>query len=343
MHNRSLLCAALCICGLALAVLPVTAASPSKHKPAPASKYAGLQYDEIVRMVLAPATPPPPGSFADAYAQVMADAQAQPSAEPAKHHGGLAGLMSNISNMGQQVQQAANQVQTLMKNGHLTRLAYYNGWVRTDDPVNKTATIDKCREHQLIQLDLAHKTYKTVDTQGKPQACPTPAMPAANQRQEINEAPGTVDLSIASTAKGLGGLNIQGVPTTGSVDTTKMSMTNATGSCKNGSFEVQSTRYVSNLRVPRRYCPMPKTTVAASTPVEAVVHGGCKPAIKGGATGAYWMRTGDRLELYDSMAMMSGENSGRFQTVTQRGNVNWLTKSQADALFSVPSDFTQAQ
>jgi hypothetical protein len=57
----------------------------------------------------------------------------------------------------------------------------------------------------------------------------------------------------------------------------------------------------------------------------------------------YWMRSGDRLEMYTRMTMISGKSAGQFQTVTQRGNVLWLTKPQADALFSVPPGFTQTQ
>jgi hypothetical protein len=74
-----------------------------------------------------------------------------------------------------------------------------------------------------------------------------------------------------------------------------------------------------------------------------VVQGGCKPTMHGSATGMYWMRTSDKLEMYNRMTMLSGEAAGKFQSVTQRGNVVWLTKPQADALFSIPPGFTQAQ
>ena len=151
-----------------------------------------------------------------------------------------------------------------------------------------------------------------------------------------------MDLTVTSNAVNLGAKTLQGIPTHGSTDTTQMSMTNATGSCSNGSFGAENERYVSNITVPRRMCPLPKGRRTA-TPVDMVVQGGCKPTMHGNATGMYWMHTGDKLEMYNRMTMLSGDAAGKFQSVTQRGNVLWLTKPQADALFSVPPGFTQAQ
>ncbi len=343
MQLRSLL-------GVVMGVLTIAAATAALVNAAPyksGSTPAGLQYDEIVRIVVAPATPPPPGSFAAAYQDVMANLPPSGSATAAPKRHGFAGLVNNISNMGQQIQQAANQMQSMMKYGRATRLAYYNGWVRTDDPAAGSATIEKCSQHQLIQLDLTHKTYKLVDTQAQPapQPCPSPQMPASNGKpQVVDEAPGTAVLTISSNSQSLGKLDLSGVPAVGSLATTRIAMTNATGSCKNGSFQVQTTRYVSNVRVPRRYCPLPAvpaTREVPRTPVEAVVRGGCKPAIRGNVAGAYWNRPSAGLEMYSRMEMASGQDDRSFQTVIQRGNVISLNKAQADALFGIPAGFTQ--
>lgn len=334
------------VCGLALvlAALPAFAAAPSNMKPAP--KAVGLQYDQIVRMVISPATPPPPGSFSQAYQALIAAEQGQASAQsaPPKHHG-LAGLAEAFGNAGAQMEKAAKQMQNMMQYGTLTRIAYYNGWVRTDDVVAQTAVIDKCRQHQAIYLDLGKKTYRIVDTSAKPdvQPCPAPQMPGTPQREVVNEAPGTADLSITSKQQNLGAMTLEGVPTAGSTNTIQMAMTNATGSCKNQSYGMQTTRYVSNITPPRRYCPLPKIENVPTTPEDVVVHGGCKPKMTGSMSGAYWMHEGDKLEMYSRMSMISGEGAGRFDAVTQRGNVTWLQKAQADALFSVPAGFTLQQ
>lgn len=333
MYKRSMTTAGICFFALALSIVTATAAPP---------KYVGLQYDEIARMVLAPATPPPPGTFADAYQKILADAPAVTTSTPAPRRGGLfGGLLSGISGAQENAEQAASQMQLAINDGTLTRLAYYNGWVRTDNVVAKTAVIDKCAQHQAIQLDLARKTYKIIDTTGSAAPCVT--QPAMAPPQRVNEAPGTVDMTITSKAVNLGPKTLQGIPTRGSTDTTQMSMTNATGSCSNGSFGAENERYVSNITVPRRMCPLPKGR-APTSPVDMVVQGGCKPTMHGSAaSGMYWMRSSDKLEMYSRMTMLSGESAGRFQSVTQRGNVVWLTKPQADALFSIPPGFTQAQ
>lgn len=332
-----------CGCALALAALPVFAASPSKPKPSP--KIVALQYDQIVRIVTSPATPPPPGSFQEAYESLIAAEHAEPATgTPAPKHHGIAGFIQNISNAEQQAVQAANQMQNMVKYGTLSRIANYNGWVRTDDVVANTATIDKCRQHQLIYLDLTKKTYRIVDTSAHPNVEPCPAPEASGQPQPeiVNESPGTGDLKITSTSQSLGPMTIEGVPTAGSANTIQMTMSNATGSCKNESFGMQTTRYISNITPPRRYCPLPKIQNVPTTPADVVVRGGCKPRMTGSAGGAFGAGEGDKLEMYSRLTMTSGQGAGRFNTVTQRGNVKWLEKGQADALFSVPAGFTQS-
>lgn len=333
----------LCGCALALAALPVVEASASKPKPAP--KAVALQYDQIVRMVVSPATPPPPGSFQEAYQTLIAAERAETAAgTPAPKHHGLAGFIQNISNAEQQAVQAANQMQNMVKYGTLSRIANYNGWVRTDDVVANMATIDKCRQHQLIYLDFTKKTYRVVDTSAHPTVEPCPAPEASGQPQQevVSESPGTGDLKVTSTAQSLGPMTIEGVPTAGSANTIQMTMSNATGSCKNESFGMQTTRYVSNITPPRRYCPLPKIQNVPTTPTDVVVRGGCKPRMTGSAGGAFGAYESDKLEMYSRLTMTSGQGAGRFNTVTQRGNVKWLEKAQADALFSVPAGFTQS-
>jgi hypothetical protein len=335
------------ICACALVCLPVfVPPANAASKPAPKPTPVGLQYDEISRMVIAPATPPPPGSFTLAYNALVAAEQNQTAQNEAPKRHGLAGLLSGISNVGQQMQQTATQMQNMMQYGVLTRIAYYNGWIRTDDVVDQTAVIDKCQQHQAIHLNLAKKTYSIVDTQGNPRAaCVNPPMPSTpGNPQVVNEAPGTVDLNVTSSAKNLGPMTIEGVPTNGSQMAVAMSMTNATGSCKNGEFGMQTTQYVSNITPPRRFCPLPKVGGIPTTPAEMVVRGGCKPTIHGSASGMASMGTsGNHLAMYALMQMTSGQGAGKFSSLTQAGNVKWLMKPEAEALFSVPADYAQEQ
>jgi hypothetical protein len=117
--------------------------------------------------------------------------------------------------------------------------------------------------------------------------------------------------------------------------------TNATGSCKNGNTKMQTLAYVSQIVPPRAYCPLPRTASAPYTPQSVVVHGGCKPRMHGQFSGGAF--TSNTLEMYlkTTMAMGSGGGQAGFASVTERGNVKWLSEPAAEALFSVPPGFTK--
>jgi len=325
--------------GAAACALSAAFPGPAQSQQRPVA----LQYDEITRFVMAPATPPPPGSFQSSYQQLLADARnSSGSGAPPAQRGGLAGLIQGITGA---VTQGVNAMQMVFKDGTLTRKTYYGNWVRTDDPVAKTATIVKCDQYQTIQLDLAKKTYHIVNTRSSPAAaCPTPVPMGPARTQVANAAPGTVNVSLASRQSALGAMTLDGIPTTGYSNSTTMAMTNATGSCRNGSFGTDATRYVSNISVPRAHCPLRKVRMPASSPVNMVVRGGCKPRMTAHVSGAYWTHESDTLEMYNLITLRGGGSTTQrgFTTVTQAGNVQWLTKPQADALFSVPADFTQS-
>jgi hypothetical protein len=326
---------------LAVAHYPGTAgAAPAAH-----ATPAGLQYDEILRVVVAPATAPPPGAFHADYQQALADAGKMPAEPPPSKHRGLGAIVSAISNAGQEVKRAGAEVASFA-NGHLTRVAYYKGWMRTDDIGAQTATIDKCDAHQVIELNLARKTYRIEDTNPTEAApCDTPAPAGPQHAQVENEAPGTANLTVSAKSTSLGRATLDGIATTGSNSVTEMAMTNATGSCTNGDFKVETTRYVSTIRQPRRFCPLPKVRGVASTPVDVVVRGGCKPAMHGVAgTGAYGsLGSNDRIDMYLKMAMIAGtpQAQGGYVSVMQRGNVTWLTRDASEKLFSIPAGFTK--
>lgn len=296
---------------------------------------AALRYDEITRVVLPPASPPPPGSFPGDY-QTLASATAAPQRR------GLFAI----------AQRAMDAYQGATK-GHLTRYAFYRGWVRTDDPLAQTATIEKCDQHQFVRLDLAKKTY-TMSSSALP--CPTTsAMPGAdsNPPQSSSEPPGTVDVTVKGTTANLGPLTIDGIATNGANHDLELSLTNATGSCKNADLKMTTTQYVSTIGTPRRYCPLPRT--AATNPIDLATgtHGGCKPTIHTQlhGLGFGFGDEGNRIVMYLRIAFTGGsfagsdmppQQRGAISSVTERGNVTWLSGAPADALFAIPADFTQA-
>jgi hypothetical protein len=313
-----------------------------------------LQYDQIVRMIIPPATPPAPGTFQADYAAIVGTPGPAGAATPAPpHRGGIGGLLGSVlsgqppSSEGGSSDQSGNPYAGMMERmskGQLTRYTYYKGWIRTDDVVNQTAVISKCQEHQYITLDLAKKTYTMTNT--KP-ACPTPQMPMGPRRTETeNLAPGTADLTITNSQQNLGPLTIETIATNGYDNTMQMSTTNATGSCSNSSAGMNLEQYVSKIPIPHQYCPLPRTM--GDNPSSVVVHGGCKPTIHTSGTGTGMMEM-DKLVMFSKMSFNGSGSEGAnsrmagFAEVTERGNVKWYSGATADALFTIPPGFTQAR
>ena len=339
------------------AVLVAAAALWQTNAGAAAKKPVALQYDEIVRMAIAPNTPPPPGAFQADYAALMsgvaADGVATPAATPtpASKGRGLFGVLKQVvtgapsgedpSDGGNPYADQALSTMKRMQQGNLVRYTFYKNWLRTDDLVARTAIISKCDIHQFISLDLAKKTYAISNTAP---ACKTTTAPSQfagpRGRAVDNEAPGTGDITITASAVNLGPKTLDGIPTIGWDRTLAYAETNSTGSCKDSATNVKTLAYVSQIVPPRRYCPLPRRAVSTS-PEAMIVHGGCKPRMHGSMTGLGVAST--RLEMYLKMTMAMNERSpgGGFASVTERGNVKWLEQPAADALFSVPPSFTK--
>ncbi len=348
---------------VAAAVVAVVAAAGlwQTNAGAAAKKPVALQYDEIVRMAIAPSTPPPPGVFQTDYAAIMSGVATGDAATPAatptpapKRHGGLFGALQQVvtgattgddasedsgSGDNPYADQAMNALKR-MQQGNLVRYTFYKNWLRTDDPVNRTATISKCDIHQFISLDLAKRTYSISNTAP---ACTTSApTPYAGPRGQTveNQAPGTGDVTITASAVNLGPKTLDGIPTTGWDRTLGYAETNSTGSCRDSNMNMKTLAYVSQIVPPRRYCPLPRSAVPTS-PESVIVHGGCKPRMHGAMSGLGV--TSNRLEMYLKMTMAMNERGpgGGFASVTERGNVKWFEQPAADALFSVPPGFTK--
>ncbi|MGC8485471.1 MAG: hypothetical protein ACP5O6_07560 [Candidatus Baltobacteraceae bacterium] len=342
---------------LALALLAFAAGTPgttSAHavatamKPTPTPTPVALQYDEIVRMVMPSSTAPPPGSFDESYRQLAAIADATPSPAPAHHgfpsFGGMIarGMMKHAMGGAASMQ----SMMAMMRDGTLERLTFYKNWVRTDLPLQHTATIRKCDKHETIELDLAKKTYRIIVDRtgcaGAPVAASAPHMPG----NMMNMAPGTVDMKLSAKRLDLGPKELEGYSTQGSRTTISMDMTGATGSCHNGSSQMTIVRYISGIDKWHAYCPLPRIVGAPPTSVRAAMaRGGCKPHfVRNAGTGAALANadTGSKLTLYRLMEMQSG-SQGSIGSLLERGNIRWLYRPEAERLFSIPKDFTQAR
>lgn len=291
---------------------------------------AALQYDEITRSVLPPTTPPPPGSFSADYAVAVA---ATPPSMP-KMNVGMIFNQAAAKAYAEQMQQMANAL-------HLTRYTYYRGWIRRDDPVAQTATIEKCDKRQYVKLDLAKRTYTTIDESA---ACATPStLPAAPPAAPSQAEPGTVDVSATASNTSVGPLTIDGIATTGWNRDVEVKLANATGSCRNADLKMSMIQYVSTIKMPRRFCPLPR----GMSPLAAAgaAQGGCTPKIDT-ANGNFDIESAglgvgssDNLVMFSTMSVGGGK-SAAMGFFVERGNVRWIGAHDAAALFEIPAGFT---
>jgi hypothetical protein len=336
-----------------------------------------LQYDEIVRVVVGQATPPPPGAFQADLAAIQNPPSDQTAQAPPKKHGfgNLLGAVlsgqSPIDAAGDNLAENAvsnamggmlgslNAFSAFMKGGKVARYTYYNGWERVDDTAAQTATISKFDRNQIITLDLAKKTYRTVDTSVQPatEATAAPSKRSSRSKPESGppEQPGTAVVDLTRQGTALGSQVLDGISTSGYSNKMTLSMTQATGSCRNGSFSMSSSQYFSHLAEPQ-------TSVAPSSaarpmervptdPRSVVSRGGCTPTFtvhNSGPTpplGRFMMYSNVALQPQDASASngssSNGSSSGAstFAFVTERGNVHSLSPSVAAAMFEIPAGF----
>ena len=311
--------------------------------PTPTPTPVAIAYDEINRVAFGQITPPPVGAFHEDYERIVASIQSGDSATPPPRPHGLGGMVAKAMGMPGGPGAMMNPM-SMMQNGTLQRYTFYwvKGWIRVDDPVMHMATIYKCREHQTIHLDLAHKTY-TIETND---ATPPPAsfMPHGNgggspQMQRQME-PGTADMNVATTATALGAKTVEAIATQGYDSTNSLDMSNATGSCRNGSFSTHTVEYVSNINEQGNYCPASAAPGGGGGRAEAYgVVGGCRPTIKATHKGSVSPPAG-KIAMYRSASFDAGEGRGA-TTVLERGNVTWYYNPDIPKLFDIPSDFTQ--
>lgn len=324
--------------------LPLIAAVP---KPTPTPTPVALQYVEVSKMVMPGGEQPQPGSFtADLQAAIGSAASGAAgdaaAATPAPHHRGIGGMLGSVLTgnpmpggpPGGEPGGMPNIAGMMGGANHAARYTFYysKSWIREDDMARQISTITKCPQHQVITLNLQNKTYKIADTNAK--GCEGGAMqrPGGHMPGYSSE-PGTVEITMKSTGKNLGPKTVESIATTGTDSSIDMSMTNATGSCRNMSMQMRRIEYVSGIHKPRAYCPLssaPSPMMMGGAPNM----GGCKPTMHRSGMGSM-MGSGDNLEMWVLTIM------NQVDTLMERGQVAWLYKPQADPLFEIPPGFTE--
>ncbi len=344
---------------LALAIL---AAAIAKGTAAPTGPI-GLQYDEIVRVAAGTTTPPPPGAFESDLSAVMNGSQTTAAApKPAAKKRGLGNLIGAVLTgnatevvVDSAVQKVAdnalggimgslNAFRDFMQAGKLERHAFYKGWERVDDVATKTATIKKCDLHQYIELNLEKKTYRITNPAAATRSSSSSTHPSnASSETPAPEQPGTAVVDFTRKGTALAAQTLNGVETSGYSNRNSLTVSQATGSCRNGSFTVVSTEYLSAMKEPRAICPLPASPRVPMEPRRVVARGGCKPTFTLHNSGP--VPPSGRLAMYTRLAFLpqnsNEESASQFAFVTERGNVKSLTKNDIAGLFEIPAGFTK--
>jgi hypothetical protein len=300
-----------------------------------------LAYDEITKFVRADQPTPEPGTFTADF-QAAQDA-AQKAANEQQHHGLFGGIMNAVS--------AMKNVANMFTTGIAERRYYMNGWDRTDDIATQTATIHRPDRHEIIYLNIAKKTYHVVDTNAQTVTeTPPPYQNPQPTGQMPSPQPGTGKLDISESSTALGPKTIENVATTGYSQDFKLTSTQSTGSCKDGSFETAMVEYISNYAEPQAGIVMKASTphkMNMPAPAMMGVKPGCTPTTTFHHSGGATVPNG-RLALWTLVTLKAsaqtnqGQAGGGFSTLTERGNVRTLGSSDA-SLFDIPSDYTKEQ
>lgn len=329
--------AMLCALGIGASTLNSPGRAAAAVRPAPTPTPVAIAYDEINRMAFAQVTPPPVGAFGEDYQRIMAAAQNAQADRPPQPHG-LGGMISQAMGAAQNPESMENPMDA-MQNGTLKRYTFYwvRGWIRVDDPVAHTATIYKCKEHQIVYLDLAKKTYRIASDTDSNQASSDNDASSQNPYLRRMAQPGTATMTVTANASALGPKVVEGIPTHGYDSTNAIAIANATGSCRNGSFSSHVVEYVSNINEQRAYCPIPGRPSDGSR--YGGPAGGCKPTVSVHQAGSA-RAPANKLAMYRMSSFGAGGGQGGAM-VLERGHVTWLYNSDIPALFNPPADFTQ--
>ena len=279
----------------------------------------GLAYDEIARVILSDATPPPP----DAFALDLATLQASPPAPPpaARRRGIFGGGREESLNRASRFGQFTSVLAPFAP-GRLERHAFLNGWERIDDPVARTAIIYKCDVNQVIYLDLQRKRYRI-------------AVPLADD--PAPKGGGTAKGTVYHDAFALGDQWIAGMKTQGFAAIDRIVLTGSTGTCAGGTLTAATQTYFARIAEPHRRCPARRASVPPA-PVSWVAQNGCTPSIEARNSGPVEPIAQLAIFRLQRIGSALAGTTAPIGFLVERGNVQTLDSS-AQSLFTVPAGF----
>ncbi|GAC1418498.1 MAG: hypothetical protein NVSMB5_09930 [Candidatus Velthaea sp.] len=192
-----------------------------------------------------------------------------------------------------------------------------NGWVRIEDASSGRVVINRPDERKSYALDPATKTYSVTDLTHEPDG-------AAVQ-------PGAAQALLSETTEPLGPAKIAGIDAAGYRTDAAVTISGASGTCKNATYRSRRVEYVTTMADP---------AAASRASALPTATGGCAPTTVVRRNGP--QIPSNKLLLYMANTIDKDDGTGA-PTVTmieERGNVRPLGASEG-ASFSIPQDYTR--
>jgi hypothetical protein len=281
----------------------------------------GVAFDQLQRVYLLGAEPPPVGSFDDLRSTFNA---LGPSVEYPALPGTIAGF-------------------NRMRDGILLHYSFLGTLERVDDPVAQKATIGRPDKGEVDYLDLKAKTYTRLTGDA------AAALLAPNMMQQMSSAMGvpssgpkrgTLAMTVDANTSQVAGVPFAGIATIGYTVNSKVSTT-ATGQCPVVSASVGVTAYIDSTR-PEPFVK-PTSAFNVNDITKAMNAIGCPATIIGAPASPDPALL--RFIVYErgdvTMSLPNIPTPIQTATVIQRGHIVPLTATDAE-LFEIPAGFTGA-
>jgi hypothetical protein len=307
-------------------------------EPVASQNSGGIAFDQIDRLRLEGATPPPPGSFHDDAARIAAQQPLHPKvateselkaqSATAMISSGLLGMIpiagsflamaaSKAMNAAYESEQRKRneenhaELMAFLATGTLSRFAFYHSWARLARAGSETR-IEKPDQGVTILLNDETHTARSFGAHGDT----TYVIDTQEQVVPVLDAPPEVTR--------LSDLVIDGRAAHGYRSTANFTLPQQVGWCKHGSHRAVVTEYV---------VPVADPEPAGTPPPDGGVSGICAP------NGTASLHEPGKLVVYRAAELDSGSPEA-FASVLERSNVRELTEADAP-LFSIPHGYTE--
>jgi hypothetical protein len=281
----------------------------------------GVAFDQLQRVYLLGAEPPPIGSF-DALRSTFN------ALGPSVEYPALPGTIAGFNRM---------------RDGVLLHYSFLGTLERVDDPVAQKATIGRPDKGEVDYLDLKAKTYTRLTGDA------AAALLAPNLMQQVSNAMGvpasapkrgTLAMTVDAHTSQVAGVPFDGTATVGYAADSKVTTT-ATGQCPVVSATVGVTAYIDTTR-PEPFVK-PTSAFNVNDITKAMNAIGCPATIVGAPASPDPALL--RFIVYErgdvTMSLPNIPTPIQTATVIQRGHIEPLTATDAE-LFEIPAGFTGA-